>query len=113
MGVKTFVALLTVFAAGVFAQTIPHGVNLSWSWTGTGTPTYSVYRATVSGAEAKPALATGITPLTYTDSTAVVGTKYYYTVTATVGGVESTPSTEVSAQITVPSTPQNPSTTVF
>ena len=103
------IALLTA----AFGQQIPHGVILTWSWNGTGTPTYSVYRATVSGGEAKPPLAAGVNPLTYTDSSALVNTKYYYTVTATVGGVESAPSTEVSAQITVPTSPQNPSTTVY
>jgi fibronectin type 3 domain-containing protein len=101
---------LTIMASG---QQIQHGVILSWSWSGTGTPTYSVYRATVSGGEAKPALATGITPMTYNDSTAAWNTKYFYTVTATVGGVESAPSMEVSALITVPNSPTSPGTTVY
>src|SRR5215469_8171010 len=85
-----------------FGQTIQHGVILNWTWSGTGTVTYSVYRATVSGAEAKPALVTGLTTTTYTDSSASINVKYYYTVTATVGGVESSPSNqEVAAQIVV------------
>jgi hypothetical protein len=105
--------LMMMLTSAAFGQQIQHGVILSCSWSGTGAPTFSVYRATVSGGEAKPALATGLPLCGYTDSTAVVGTKYFYTVTATVGGVESAPSSEVSALITVPPGPTNPSTAVF
>ncbi len=94
------------------AQVIQHGVTIAWTWTGTGSPTYNVYRATASGAEAAPALASGIAALTYNDATAAIGTKYYYTVTATVGGVESGPSSEVSAQIVLPNAPANPNAAV-
>ena len=105
--------LICALCLAASAQSAPHGVTLSWSWTGTGTPTYNVYRATATGAEVKPALATGLTATTFTDSTAAINTKYFYTVTATVGGVESSPSPEVAAQIVVPTAPINPSTTVF
>jgi fibronectin type 3 domain-containing protein len=111
---KRFITLallaLAVHAAG---QKIAHGVNLAWSWTGTGTATYNIYRATVSGGETKPALASGVATSTYSDTTAVVGQQYYYTVTAVVGGVESAPSTEVGALISVPPSPTSPSTTVY
>ena len=107
--VVAFVLLTGMLAS---AQTVQHGITLSWSWTGTGTVTYSVYRATTPGAEAKPPLATGVA-LTYTDQTVAVGTKYCYTITATVGGVESAASTEVCAQVVVPNTPTNPSATIF
>ena len=109
---RTVVLILATIGMAT-GQTVPHGVTLSWTWTGTGTPTYNVYRATATGAEAKPALVTGLTTLSYTDSTAAINTKYFYTVTATVGGVESGPSTEVSAQISVPGAPTNPGTAIF
>jgi fibronectin type 3 domain-containing protein len=105
--------LIQPIANSAAAQTIQHGVNVSWSWSGTGTATYNVYRSTTSGAEAKPPIVSGITITTYNDSTAIIGTKYYYTVTATVGGVESVPSAEVSAQIVLPNPPTNPQTAVY
>lgn len=95
------------------AQQIPHGVLLACKWAGSGTPTFSIYRSTVQGGEAKPALSSGLTSCAFTDSTAVVGTQYFYTMTATVGGVESNPSNEVVAQITVPPSPTSPSTSVY
>lgn len=113
MRLKYFVLLVAFGAIALFAQQVPHGVNLSWSWTGTGTPSYNVYRATLSGGEAKPALASGLATPAYTDTTALVNTKYFYTVTATVGGVESGPSPEVAAQITVPNAPTNPETSFY
>jgi hypothetical protein len=103
-------ALLSVVAG---SQVIQHGVTLSCTQSGTGTATFSVYRAIASGAEAKPALASNLATCSYLDSTAVIGTKYYYTMTETVGGVESGPSVEVSAQIPVPpNPPTNPAAAV-
>jgi hypothetical protein len=59
--------------------------------------TYSVYRSTTSGSYSS-ALATGLSANTYTDSTAVNGTTYYYAVTAVdINQNESAQSTEVSA----------------
>lgn len=107
------ITLTLLLAAFATAQQIPHGVTLSWSWTGKGTATYNIYRTTISGGEAKPALATGVNLLTYTDSSAVVNQQYYYTVTSIVGGIESAPSTEVGALITVPPSPQSPGTSIF
>jgi hypothetical protein len=107
---KLFLLLIAVSFAAVSAaaaQTIQHGVLLTCtSVSGT---TYSFYRATVSGAEAQPPLASALPTCQYDDLTAVIGTKYYYTVTGTVGGVQSRPSLEVSAQIPVPpDAPLNP-----
>ena len=105
--------VLLLLCGLMMAQKIPHGVMLTWSWTGTGTPTYNVYRATVSGGETQPPLAKGITSTTYTDTSAVVGQQYYFTVTTVVGGVESAPSAEVGALISVPTSPTSPSTSVY
>jgi fibronectin type 3 domain-containing protein len=109
---KRIVTVL-VLAAAAISQQIPHGVTLTWAWAGVGPTTFNVYRATASGAEAKPALASGLASPTYTDGTAVIGTKYFYTVTATAGGVESAPSAEVGAQIVQPPAPANPATAVY
>lgn len=106
-------AMVLLFASLSFGQTIQHGVQLACTQSGTGTATFSVYRATASHAEAKPPLASGLTSCSYFDSSIVAGTTYYYTVTETVGGVESGPSTEVSAQTLVPpNAPTNPSATI-
>lgn len=110
---KKVVIAILFLAVLASAQQIPHGVVCSWTWTGKGTPTFSVYRSTVSGGEAKPALVTGLTAPTFTDTTALVNTQYWYTYSATVGGVESAPSSEVSALISVPPAPQSPQTAVF
>ena len=104
--------ILTLFTTIAFCQAATHGVTLSWGNPNTGTTTFNVYRSLTSGGEIAPPLATGLTVLTYADNTAVVGTKYFYTVTATVGGVESAPSLEVSAQIVLPNAPTNPAATI-
>lgn len=84
----------------------PH-VCLKWIQSTTSGVTYNIYRATTSGAEnyATPLntspLLTGST--NFYDNTVAVGTTYFYTVVAVgTGGVLSTPSSEVSAQIPVP-----------
>lgn len=106
------IALIVFLSVSALAQTITHGVTLTWTWTGTGTATFNVYRSVKAGAETQPALATGIASPTYNDGAAVLNTTYYYTVTAVVGGTESAPSTEVSAQIVPPNAPANPATSV-
>jgi fibronectin type 3 domain-containing protein len=99
----------------VFAQTTtcpsptpgsPH-VCLKWTDSTTTGTTYNIYRATTSGGEnyGSPLNATPLVAGTtaYYDSTVAVGTTYYYTAAAVgSGGVLSTPTAEVSAQIPVP-----------
>jgi autotransporter-associated beta strand protein len=65
------------------------GVTLSWI-APTGASTFNVYRGTASGTEMLLASGVGASP--YTDSTAVSGTNYYYTVTAVNGNVSPIPS---------------------
>ncbi len=105
-------ALIVLCGVGALSQTITHGVTLTWTWTGNGTASFNVYRSTVSGGETQPALASGITTPVFNDVTAAVNTMYYYTVTLVVGGIESAPSPEVSAQIVPPNAPTNPETSV-
>lgn len=87
----------------------PH-VCLKWTDSTTTGATYNVYRATTSGGEnyATPLNAAPLPSGTtaYYDTTNVIGTTYYYTLAAVgTGGVLSTPTAEVSAQIAVPPNP--------
>lgn len=86
-----------------------HSVTLTWTASTTAGVTYTVYRAT-SAAGPFTAISSGISSLTYTDTTAVDGTQYFYEVDAvdTVGGVveDSGPSNEVNA--TEPISPNPP-----
>lgn len=79
-----------------------HSATLSWIASTdsgeAGFAGYNIYRSTVSGAEAAPALngATPINALTFTDTTIVAGQQYFYIVTAVANGLESVHSAEVS-----------------
>ncbi len=61
----------------------PGNAQIALSWTSSsGATTYNVYRGTASGGEGATAQATGITAITYTDTTVANGTTYYYKVAA-------------------------------
>lgn len=84
---------------GLSAASALSQVNLSWSAAvGSGTKTYTVYRSTTSGS-GHTQLATNISALTYADTTASVGSTYYYYVTATNLGGTSSASSEVSGRV--------------
>lgn len=80
-------------------------VTLDWADNTEGDlASYNVYRSTTSGSYGT-ALATGITPSSYTDSTVTNGTTYYYVVTAVdTSSNESAASNEASATPTAPQT---------
>ena len=109
---KRILLLLLCLSISVSAQVISHGITLTCTQSGTGTATFNVYRATTSGGETHPPLASGLSTCSYNDTTAVIGTKYFYTMTEVVGGIESAPSNEVSAQIVPPNAPTNPAASV-
>ena len=97
---------------GSHAQTT-HGVTLTWTApavTATAGPaaSYNILRGTTSGGESATPIATGITALTYLDTTGIQGTKYFYEVTATNAAGTSAPSTEVSATFLVTGAPGAP-----
>lgn len=69
-------------------------MDLSWNAV-TGATSYKVYRGTVSGTYTL--LASGISALTYSDTTVTNGTTYYYVVKAD-NGSDSDNSNEVSTQ---------------
>ena len=85
--------------------------SLSWATPSSngGSPItgYNVYRGTSPGGESATPIATGVTTTSYTDTSAVNGTTYYYTVAAVNAVGVSAPSNEASAtpQATVPSAP--------
>ena len=96
LGVALLAALS--FAAPARAQAA-HQAVLGWTASTTSGVTYSVFRGTTAGGESTTAIVTGLSALTYTDTTVAGGTTYYYTVEAVLSGVASVPSNEVSAVI--------------
>lgn len=104
---KRVLLLLFLLVPLLFANTPgKHSVVLTWSETTTGV-TFNVYRGTTTGvcSGTPTPYATGITALTFTDTTVVEGTTYVYAVSAVKGG-ESACSNE--AQATVPTSPTPP-----
>ena len=91
---------LLFFAVPCFGQST-HKVTLTWtdSLNPSGV-TYTVYRATglCSGTPSFSKLASGLSTLTYVDSTVTPG-NYCYQVTATVAGIESAPSNSALAPV--------------
>src|SRR5665213_2951597 len=87
-------------AAAATVDSMVHSVSLTWSASSTPSVSYSVYRATASGAYSTP-LATGISALAYTDAAVNVGTTYFYTVTAVDSSGESAKSNEVVAAVQI------------
>lgn len=91
--------LLFLFSSYLLAQS--RSVTLTWvdSRNPIGV-TYSVYRAigVCSGSTVFSKLVTGLTLLTYTDTTVTPG-NYCYHVTSTVSGMESTPSNTVNPSV--------------
>jgi len=80
-------------------------VTLNWN-TSTGATTYNVLQGTASGTETT--IATGVTSLNYTDTSAVNGTEYFYEVQAANSAGTSTNSAEVNAIPVAPPVPPAP-----
>jgi hypothetical protein len=80
---------LTLPPISPVAVSASNRVTLSWQ-APTGAVSYRVYRATASGKETL--LATNITGTTWSDTTAVKGTRYYYVITAVNGNGSPLPS---------------------
>lgn len=108
--------LLMLGASFAFAQS-GHSVTLTWAPNSTGDPvtTYNVLRGLASQAEGTTpigtvAAATCTTSCTYTDTTVIGGTTYFYELTATNSGGTSGPSPEVSFSVPLfaPATPAKP-----
>jgi hypothetical protein len=103
-----FFLLAALLSLPALAQAQNHSVVLSWtaSVVATGQPaisSYQVWRSTVSGAEvflANAGTTAGTANLTYTDTSVVNGTTYFYEVFSLNSvGPSATPSNEVTAVI--------------
>jgi len=84
---------------GVSATASASSVTLSWTYSGSSVTGFQVLRGTTSGGEILLATV-GSSVLTYTDSAATVGVRYYYQVKACNAQSDSSASAEVSAMIT-------------
>jgi fibronectin type 3 domain-containing protein len=81
-------------------------VSLGWS-ASAGATSYNVKRSTTAGS-GHDAIASNVLGTSFTDSTAVNGTTYYYLVTASNGSGESGPSNEAQATPAPPPIPNPP-----
>lgn len=100
-----FVLMLVSGCGSSQAPTTPTGlaitstgpITLSWT-ASSGASSYVVFRGTASGSiTTKTLLAAGVSGTSYTDSPTLVGTTYYYQITAVNSDGQSTPSSEVNA----------------
>jgi fibronectin type 3 domain-containing protein len=85
--------------------TSSHYVTLTWTASTTsGVTGYNVYRSNTTGEPYTKLTSTalGATTATYTDSSVIAGTTYYYAATALVGSTESGYSTQASATVPTP-----------
>ena len=86
--------------SGTGAAASSHSVALAWAPDPTAVAGYNVYRANVSGGPYSKVTSPDVATTSFTDTSVQNGFTYYYVVTAlTASGMESSPSTEVSAAI--------------
>jgi len=76
-------------------------ITLSWTTVTNASGYYDVYRSTTSGSDFSKINPTLVTETTYKDTTVINDVTYYYHVKAVRDGVESSPSSELSAIATV------------
>ena len=90
----------TVSLSGTGVTSVQHSAALNWNASTSTVSGYNVYRSTVSGSSYIKINSSLVAGLTYTDTSVVSGTTYYYVTTAVdSSGNESTFSNEVSAPI--------------
>ena len=85
------------FVSGLSAAVVNSQVQLNWN-AHAGATGYNVKRSSVSGGPYTP-ITNNLAGTTLTDTTVNTCQNYYYVVTAIIGGVESAPSSEVSATV--------------
>jgi len=102
---KIFKALLIAILLTGAAAAQTHQVNLSWV-NGTQSPactvatTTNLYRATTAGGEGSTPYKTGISGITFTDSTVTDGTTYFYQATNVCSSDTATPESVKTSEIT-------------
>ena len=90
----------TISLSGSGVVSVPHTVSLSWTASTSVVSGYNVYRSTTSGTGYTKLTGSLVSAVSYTDSTVVNGTTYYYVTTAVdSSGNESTNSNEAVAVI--------------
>ena len=90
----------TISLSGTGVAPVQHSVSLTWNASTSTVAGYNIYRSTVSGSGYTKINSSLVTTLTYTDSTVLSGTTYFYVTTAVdSAGTESTYSNQVSAAI--------------
>jgi hypothetical protein len=105
MSFGKYLVIILTLSGSLLAQA--PSVTLNWTASTTSGVTYNCFRGTASGAESTtPLNGNVITGTTYTDTTVVGGTTYYYTCESVLAGVSSAPSNEASAA--VPAVPAAP-----
>jgi cellulose 1,4-beta-cellobiosidase len=99
--------MMLLLATTMVAAQVSPSASLTWGQPTAGcgggtnqTCTYNILRGTTSGGETP--LASGVTTLSYTDTTVTAGSTYYYEVSATNGIGTGPVSNEVKAVIPVP-----------
>ena len=90
-------AIISLSGSGV--QTSSHSATLSWTPSTSAVEGYNVYRSTVSGGAYARLNSSAVAASSYTDSSVQAGQVYYYMVTSSASGTESSDSNEVSAAI--------------
>ena len=94
--------LLLLVALAAFAQAPHPSVTLTWSWSqGTGDPAtgFHVQRSSVAGGPYTTVATTPVAVKTYLDTSVLVGSTYYYVVTAYNPAGDGVPSAEVTCVI--------------
>ena len=82
---------------------VSHNVTLNWTASPTsGLSGYFVYRASTSGGPYAKLTATPVTGTSYSDSSVLGGTTYYYVTTAVSGSTESAYSNQAQASVPTP-----------
>lgn len=90
----------TITLAGAGVTAAPHSVALNWNASSSTVSGYNVYRSTTRGTGYNKINTALVAALTYSDTTVVNGTTYYYVTTAVdSSGNESTYSNEAAAPI--------------
>jgi hypothetical protein len=101
--------------SGLIATASNARVDLTWT-ASTGAKSYTVNRSTTAGSGYQP-IATGVTGLSFSDTTATNGTPYFYVVTAVNAAGESGASNEATATpaapVTAPAVSFSPTSLAF
>lgn len=102
-----YVVMILFLALYTHASPPSKIVTLTWNASPTPSVTYNVYRSVITGSCFTTKIASGVSLLTYADSTVIAGTTYFYSVSAQNSGGEST-SCSNEVQIAVPTPPSPP-----